>query len=82
MQKKTKLYYAFRSLIQIFEDKDAGTPEDKLRLFLIYYLCTAHITDTEVRIGQEKRPTSIYREESSIIITMQMRACYVAIEDR
>lgn len=28
-----------RSLSQLLADPEAGTPEDKLRLFLIYYLC-------------------------------------------
>ena len=37
-----------RSLMQIFEDKDAGTPEDKTRLFLIYYLCTPNISDSQI----------------------------------
>eukprot|EP00096_Caligus_rogercresseyi_P009495 TRINITY_DN3238_c0_g1_i2.p1 TRINITY_DN3238_c0_g1~~TRINITY_DN3238_c0_g1_i2.p1 ORF type:complete len:503 (-),score=165.64 TRINITY_DN3238_c0_g1_i2:55-1563(-) len=29
-----------RALLDIFEDPEAGTPEDKIRLFLIYYLCS------------------------------------------
>ena len=38
-----------RSLLwQIFEDKDAGTPEDKTRLFLIYYLCTPNISESQI----------------------------------
>ena len=37
-----------RSLMQIFEDPDAGTPEDKTRLFLIYYLCTPNISDSQI----------------------------------
>lgn len=37
-----------RSLMQIFEDQDAGTPEDKTRLFLIYYLCTPNISDSQI----------------------------------
>ena len=37
-----------RSLIQVFEDPEAGTPEDKLRLFLIYYLCSSNISEAEV----------------------------------
>ena len=35
-------------LWQIFEDKDAGTPEDKTRLFLIYYLCTPNISESQI----------------------------------
>lgn len=37
-----------RSLMQIFEDPEAGTPQDKMRLFIIYYLCSQQITDAEV----------------------------------
>jgi len=37
-----------RSLMQVFEDPDAGTAEDKMRLFLIYYICSAGIPDAEV----------------------------------
>ena len=39
-----------RSLMQILEDQEAGTPQDKLRLFLIYYLCSqpGAISDAEV----------------------------------
>merc|ERR1712024_241046 len=37
-----------KSLMQVFEDPDAGTAEDKMRLFLIYYICSAGIPDAEV----------------------------------
>ena len=37
-----------RSLMQVFEDQEAGTGEDKMRLFLIYYICSQQITDAEV----------------------------------
>ncbi|CAG5081726.1 Similar to Slh: Protein sly1 homolog (Drosophila melanogaster) [Cotesia congregata] len=29
-----------RSILDIINDPEAGTPEDKIRLFIIYYLCT------------------------------------------
>lgn len=29
-----------KSILDIINDPDHGTPEDKLRLFVIYYLCT------------------------------------------
>jgi hypothetical protein len=32
----------------VFEDPDAGTAEDKMRLFLIYYICSQQISDAEV----------------------------------
>lgn len=38
-----------KSLKDIFEDTEAGTPEDKLRIFLIYYLCAQQVTDQEIR---------------------------------
>ncbi|XP_044127858.1 sec1 family domain-containing protein 1 isoform X2 [Bufo gargarizans] len=31
-----------KSLLDIISDPDAGTPEDKMRLFLIYYITSAH----------------------------------------
>ena len=35
-------------LDQVFEDRDAGTPDDKMRLFLIYYICSHQLPDSEV----------------------------------
>ncbi|XP_057333810.1 protein sly1 homolog [Microplitis mediator] len=35
-----------RSIIDIINDPEAGTPEDKIRLFIIYYLCT-NMSDVE-----------------------------------
>lgn len=29
-----------RSILEIINDSECGLPEDKLRLFIIYYLCT------------------------------------------
>ena len=40
------VYHLF--ILQIFEDNEAGTPEDKMRLFLIYYLCTPNISDSQI----------------------------------
>ena len=37
-----------KPLSDILEDPDAGTPEDKMRLFIIYFLCSPTITDEEV----------------------------------
>uniref|UniRef100_H0V9L6 Sec1 family domain containing 1 n=1 Tax=Cavia porcellus TaxID=10141 RepID=H0V9L6_CAVPO len=34
-----------KSLLDIISDPDAGTPEDKMRLFLIYYISTHNDTD-------------------------------------
>ncbi|XP_012281177.1 protein sly1 homolog [Orussus abietinus] len=35
-----------RSILDIINDPDSGTPDDKLRLFIIYYLCS-NISDSE-----------------------------------
>ncbi|XP_012266918.1 protein sly1 homolog [Athalia rosae] len=35
-----------RSILDIINDPDSGTPEDKLRLFIIYYLCS-NMSDIE-----------------------------------
>uniref|UniRef100_T1JGN0 Protein sly1 homolog n=1 Tax=Strigamia maritima TaxID=126957 RepID=T1JGN0_STRMM len=45
IQSKTTLD---KSLIELFADPEAGTPEDKMRLFLIYYICGPTLTDAEV----------------------------------
>lgn len=37
-----------KSILDTIEDPEAGTPEDKLRLFVIFFLCSAQITDPEV----------------------------------
>ncbi|KAF5285352.1 hypothetical protein FQA39_LY04451 [Lamprigera yunnana] len=36
-----------RSLTDILSDPDVGTPEDKMRLFIIYYICTPNISEAE-----------------------------------
>lgn len=38
-----------KSLLEIIADPDVGTPEDKMRLFLIFYICSASITDSDVK---------------------------------
>lgn len=35
-----------RSVLDIINDHECGLPEDKLRLFIIYYLCT-NLSDAE-----------------------------------
>ncbi|OQV22241.1 Sec1 family domain-containing protein 1 [Hypsibius exemplaris] len=37
------------SLVELLSDPLAGNPEDKMRLFLIYYVCTPHVTDAQVK---------------------------------
>jgi len=37
-----------KSLMQVFEDTDIVNNEDKMRLFLIYYICSKEISETEV----------------------------------
>lgn len=36
-----------RPLIDILNDAEFGQPEDKMRLFIIYYICTPHVPDNE-----------------------------------
>jgi len=36
-----------KSIMEIINDPENGGPDDKLRLFLIYYLCTNTVTDAE-----------------------------------
>jgi len=35
-------------LAETLNDEECGTPEDKLRLLLIHYLCSSGVTDEEV----------------------------------
>ncbi len=35
-------------LREILEDQECGTPEDKMRLFIIHYLCSPNVSDEEV----------------------------------
>lgn len=36
-----------RPLIDVLKDSEFGQPEDKMRLFIIYYICTPHVPDNE-----------------------------------
>lgn len=36
-----------RSILDVIQDPEAGRPEDKLRLFIIHYVCTPTMTDVE-----------------------------------
>ncbi|ERL91253.1 protein sly1 homolog [Dendroctonus ponderosae] len=38
-----------KPLLDIISDPDAGDLEDKLRLFIIYYICSAHLSDTDLK---------------------------------
>ncbi|XP_049825350.1 protein sly1 homolog [Aethina tumida] len=38
-----------KSLLDIITDPEAGTPDDKIRLFIIYYICTPHMTDSDLK---------------------------------
>lgn len=38
-----------RTLSDMFADPEFGTLEDKMRLFLIYYICTPHVAEAEVQ---------------------------------
>lgn len=38
-----------KSLLEIISDASVGTSEDKMRLFLIYYICSPHISDGDLR---------------------------------
>lgn len=39
-----------RSILDIINDPDSGTPEDKLRLFIIYYLCSNMSDVSEINL--------------------------------
>ncbi|XP_048480612.1 protein sly1 homolog [Plutella xylostella] len=36
-----------KAVLDLISDPNAGTPEDKMRLFVIYYLCTTEVTEQE-----------------------------------
>ncbi|KPJ21383.1 Protein sly1-like [Papilio machaon] len=38
-----------KAVMDLISDVSAGTAEDKMRLFIIYYLCTPQITDDEYK---------------------------------
>lgn len=37
-----------RPLMEILADPEAGNPEDKMRLFLMYYICSQNMTEVRV----------------------------------
>lgn len=36
-----------KGLSDIIADPESGNPEDKMRLFVIYYICTPHLSDSD-----------------------------------
>ncbi|XP_017775611.1 PREDICTED: protein sly1 homolog [Nicrophorus vespilloides] len=38
-----------KSILDIIGDAEIGTPQDKMRLFIVYYICTPQITEAEYR---------------------------------
>lgn len=36
-----------KTLLDLLSDPEAGAPEDKMRLFIIYYICTPHISEQD-----------------------------------
>lgn len=38
-----------KNLLDVISDPEIGTPEDKMRLFIIYYICTPHITEGDFK---------------------------------
>lgn len=38
-----------KNLLDVIADPDIGTPEDKMRLFIIYYICTPHLSESDLR---------------------------------
>ncbi|XP_018571692.1 protein sly1 homolog [Anoplophora glabripennis] len=38
-----------KPLLDILSDPDAGTPDDKMRLFIIFYICTPHLSDSDLK---------------------------------
>lgn len=45
----SKQQHLDKALNDLFDDSEAGTPEDKMRLLLIYVLCSQQVTDDEVQ---------------------------------
>ena len=39
--------YVIDSFFQIIKDPECGGPQDKMRIFLIMYLCSANMTEAE-----------------------------------
>jgi len=42
-----------RSVLEVIKDPTIGTPDDKLRLFIIYYLSTSELPETELQVYTE-----------------------------
>ncbi|GJQ86624.1 Slh [Trypoxylus dichotomus] len=38
-----------KNLLDIISDPEIGTPEDKMRLFIIYYICTPHLSEADLK---------------------------------
>lgn len=38
-----------KPLMDVLTDPEAGTPEDKLRLFIIYYIINPHIPENDLK---------------------------------
>ncbi|CAF4952947.1 protein sly1 homolog [Pieris napi] len=38
-----------KTVLDLISDEEAGTPEDKMRLFIIYYLCTSQLNEEEYK---------------------------------
>lgn len=36
-----------KSILDIISEPDSGSPEDKMRLFIIYYICSPHISEMD-----------------------------------
>jgi hypothetical protein len=38
-----------KTIYDLIADPGTGTPEDKMRLFIIFYICTPHISDSDLK---------------------------------
>lgn len=38
-----------KSILDIISDAEIGSPDDKMRLFIIYYICTAHLSELDLK---------------------------------
>lgn len=38
-----------KSLFEMLSDPNSGTPEDKMRLFIIFYICTPFISEADYK---------------------------------
>ena len=66
------IYVVLFIILQVFEDTDIVNNEDKMRLFLIYYICSKEISETEV-----EQYANILQVRTYVAVTWWMDFNYV-----